>query len=312
MRSWKRATRSRRYRNLNVYGIGLPVAVFDFFRDDSKGQRLDLPYSLFPSVAIDRDSGDFGDVRNPAPIHLAVEFDGEIHVLIVPCQSGGPRDRVLALENVTPYFIAIAGGSGSGKSFLTHYLARRLGATVIALDSYYRDLSHLDLAARARQNFDAPESLDWELISSQLEALARGCGVDKPVYSFVTHTRTGQTDRIEPSEFMIVEGLFALYHERVRELCGAKVFLAVPDRTAFERRLERDVRERGRTPESVHAQYEATVRPMYQEHILPTRAFADLALNGEDPAEQLAAAVLAHISKNPKDICPRTDCSPHR
>ena len=93
-------------------------------------------------------------------------------------------------------------------------------------------------------------------------ALARGCGVDKPVYSFVTHTRTGQTDRIEPSEFMIVEGLFALYHERVRELCGAKVFLAVPDRTAFERRLERDVRERGRTPESVHAQYEATVRPM--------------------------------------------------
>ncbi len=84
------AKRSRRYRNLNVYGIGLSFAVFNFFRDDSKSQRLDLRYRFFSSVAIDRDPWYFRDVRNPAPIHLAVELDGEIHVLIVTCQTRGP------------------------------------------------------------------------------------------------------------------------------------------------------------------------------------------------------------------------------
>ena len=99
---------------------------------------------------------------------------------------------VLPLENVKPYFIAIAGCSGSGKSYLTDYLARRLPATVISLDSYYRDLDHLEPGARARQNFDAPESIDWELITRHFEALARGLAVDKPVYSFVTHTQIGR------------------------------------------------------------------------------------------------------------------------
>jgi uridine kinase len=196
---------------------------------------------------------------------------------------------------VKPYCIAIAGASGSGKSWLTHYLAKQLPATVVSLDSYYRDLSAFDLAIRAHQNFDVPESLDWDLLAKQLETLAQGLPVEKPVYNFATHARTGETERVEPREFLIVDGLFALYDGRVRALCRTKVFLEVDDALSLARRLARDVQERGRTQESVIAQYNDTVRPMYEKYVRPTRSFADLALSGERPVEDLAAAVQRHI-----------------
>jgi uridine kinase len=194
-----------------------------------------------------------------------------------------------------PYCIAIAGGSGSGKSWLTNHLAGRLPATVIALDSYYRDLSALPLAERARQNFDAPEALDWNLLVPHLEALAQGRAIEKPLYDFSVHARTGLSECVEPSGFLIVEGLFALYSDRVRALCGTKVFVEVAGPVCLSRRIARDVEERGRTPESVIAQYNETVQPMYEKYILPTRAFADLVLHGEKPVEALAGAVLARV-----------------
>ena len=196
-----------------------------------------------------------------------------------------------------PYLIAIAGGSGSGKTWLADYLAQRLPATILALDSYYRDLSELDLAARAHQNFDVPESLDWELILRQLEMLARGFEIEKPVYQFATHTRAAHTERVRPGEFVIIEGLFALYKERVRQLCGTKVFIWVEDPICLSRRLARDMRERGRSRESVIAQYDGTVRPMYEKYVLPTRQFADLVLCREERVEKLAAAVCAHVEQ---------------
>lgn len=193
-----------------------------------------------------------------------------------------------------PYFIAIAGGSGSGKTWLTNHLAQRLAATVISLDSYYRDLGALELADRSQQNFDSPEALDWPLIEPQLEALARGEAIEKPIYDFATHTRTGRTERVAPAGFVIVEGLFALYSPRVRDLCGTKVFVSTDDGVCLSRRIERDIRDRGRTRDSVVTQYDATVRPMYAQHVLPTRAFADLVLCGSEPVEDLARAVLSH------------------
>lgn len=194
-----------------------------------------------------------------------------------------------------PYCIAIAGGSGSGKSWLTNHLAARLAATVIALDSYYRDLSALPLAERAGQNFDAPEALDWDLLVPQLEALAEGRAIEKPLYDFSVHARTGQSVRIEPGAFLIVEGLFALYSQPVRALCGTKVFVEAAGPVCLSRRIARDVEERGRTPESVITQYNETVQPMYDKYIQPTRAFADLVVSGEKPVEALAGAVLARI-----------------
>lgn len=198
---------------------------------------------------------------------------------------------------MVPYLIGIAGASGSGKSWLARYLAEHLPATVVPLDAYYRDLSALDPAARARQNFDVPEALDWELILRQAQMLSQGVEIERPVYGFATHTRTAYTQRVQPVEFIIIEGLFALYHSGVRELCGAKVFMSVDDSTCLSRRLERDMRERGRTRESVVAQYSGTVRPMYERYVLPTRQFADLVLCGEEPVEELAAALRRHVER---------------
>jgi uridine kinase len=194
-----------------------------------------------------------------------------------------------------PCCIAIAGPSGSGKTWLTRYLAGRLPATVISLDSYYHDLSALPLDQRSRRNFDVPESLDWDLLVPQIETLAAGRAIDQPVYDFAVHARTGRTERVDPGAFLIVDGLFALHSERLRVLCDAKVFLWVEDSLCLSRRVARDTRERGRTPESVVAQYNETVRPMYEKYVLPTKAYADLVLHGEEPVEALAGSVLAHI-----------------
>ncbi len=184
-----------------------------------------------------------------------------------------------------------------GQTWLTDYLARELPAAVIPLDSYYRDLGALELHARAHQNFDVPEALDWDLIVSQVETLAHGLPIERPVYDFSTHTRTTRTERIAPGEFIIIEGLFALYHPRVRELCATRVFMEVEDGVCLARRIERDTNHRGRTRESVIAQYDGTVRPMYDKYILPTRAYAGLVLCGADPVERLAAAVVSRARK---------------
>jgi uridine kinase len=194
-----------------------------------------------------------------------------------------------------PYCIAIAGGSGSGKSRLARFLARARPATVLCLDSYYRDLSGLDLAQRHHQNFDTPEALDWDLMMEQFGELAEGREIEQPVYSFVTHSRTGETRRIRPEGLVIFEGLFALYNTRLRGLCGTKVFVEVADRLGLERRLARDTTERGRSAESVIRQYQEQVQPMYERYVLPTRAFADLVLRGDEPVEKLVEAVLERV-----------------
>ena len=201
-----------------------------------------------------------------------------------------------------PYLIGVTGGSGSGKTWLTNHLAARLPAEVLPLDSYYRDLPQLDFAERARQNFDAPEALDWELIHTQTRTLAEGRPAGRPVYDFTTHRRRPETARITPGRFLIVEGLFALWSEAVRALCGTKVFLAVNSEACLRRRLARDVAERGRTAESVRGQWADTVLPSYERWVLPTRQFADLVLSGEDRVEGAGAAVEAHIAGNHKEV----------
>ncbi len=197
-----------------------------------------------------------------------------------------------------PYLIAIAGPSCSGKSELAKWLARELSAPIVSLDSYYRDLPHLPFEQRARTNFDEPEAVDEALILDQIAALAAGRPIDKPAYDFAQHLRAAEVEHIEPSDFVILEGLFALHWEPARRLCGTKVFVEVDDAICFERRLDRDVRERGRTPESVREQYAATVRPMAEKYIYPTHDFADVIVSGVEPIERSGSAVLAHIERH--------------
>ena len=192
-----------------------------------------------------------------------------------------------------PYVIGIAGPSCAGKTALAKHLAQSLEhVLVFALDSYYRDLSDLPPSARADYNFDVPEALEDGLFLRHLRALARGEAVDTPVYDFSTHCRRPETTRLGPGRVVLVEGLYALYWAAARDLMDLKVFIEAPEDVILARRTARDVRERGRTPESVQAQYARTVRPMYERYALPTRRFADLVLDGTEPVDGLARKVL--------------------
>ena len=176
-------------------------------------------------------------------------------------------------------------------------LRAELKAPVLGLDSYYRELAHLPLEERARMNFDEPAALDQDLLIAQIRCLGEGRAIEKPVYDFSRHTRSGEVERIEPAGYAIFEGLFALYWAELRETYGTSVFIDVDDAICYQRRLERDVRERARTPESVYVQYNTMVRPMAERYILPTREWADIVVSGVAPLERTAAAVLAMARK---------------
>jgi uridine kinase len=198
----------------------------------------------------------------------------------------------------TPHIIGIAGPSGSGKTELARWLARALdGAAVLALDNYYRKMDHLALAERARSNFDEPSALEWELLFENLKELAAGRTVEIPAYDFARHTRKAEPATVAPGKFIVVEGLFTLHWPEVRSVLDTKVFVRTDPEVCFRRRLERDVVERGRTPESVRNQWEATVRPGAEAYIWPTERFADVVVSGEQPLEMSLAAVLEALKR---------------
>jgi uridine kinase len=195
------------------------------------------------------------------------------------------------------YLIGIAGPSGAGKTYLTTHLAAALHASVLALDRYYRDLSHLPLEERARMNFDAPEALEHGLIVEQVARLRNNETVHLPVYDFATHTRTGRTEMLRPSGIVIVEGLFTLHWPGLRELLGTKVFVDMNDEVCLTRRQARDVRERGRTPESVMQQYVGTVAPMAQRYVRPSIIYADVVVSGSESIAEGVSLVVAHCER---------------
>lgn len=195
------------------------------------------------------------------------------------------------------YLIGIAGPSGSGKSFLAQHLKGVLDAEVLELDRYYRDLSHLPLEQRARMNFDAPEALEHELLIEQLARLRNREAVQLPVYDFTTHTRSGKTEMLQPSKVVIVEGLFTLHWPRLRELLGTKVYVDLEGKVCLARRKLRDVRERGRTEQSVVEQFETTVAPMARRYVHPTMAHADVVVIGTERIEDGVARVVKHYQR---------------
>lgn len=191
--------------------------------------------------------------------------------------------------------IGIAGPSCSGKTELARWLSNRLGARVLNLDHYYLDLSHLPLEIRAKTNFDEPHSVDHDAILEHARALASGQPIHAPHYSFEAHTRAPGDDLIVPGRCVILEGLFALYWQELRDLLAARLYVEAPEEVCLERRLDRDVRERGRTPESVRWQFETSVLPGARTFIYPCQDFADISLSGTDPIERSGARVLEFL-----------------
>lgn len=197
-----------------------------------------------------------------------------------------------------PHIIGIAGPSSSGKTELARQLARKLpGTAIVSLDSYYRGMEEIPLEKRKKANFDHPDALDWELLHRHLQDMARGKAFEEPVYSFADYARTSETRRIEPSDFIIVEGLFVLYWPELRSILDTKVYVETDPEVCFQRRLRRDVSERGRTAESVRQQYEATVRPGAEWFVYPTRKFANLLVSGEEPLERSTSMVVQSLQR---------------
>lgn len=197
-----------------------------------------------------------------------------------------------------PYLIGIAGRSGAGKSYLAAALAAHLEAALISLDSYYRHQPDLSYEQRCRMNFDHPEALDHALLCRQLRALAQGAPVDTPTYDFTTHLRRTVIEPVEPRDYIVVEGLFTLFWPEVRNLFPTKIFVDLEDPVCYRRRLDRDVRERGRTAESVRRQYDETVRPMAEQYIVPSLSSADLIIRGDADLAMSLTVVLDHIRKH--------------
>jgi uridine kinase len=168
----------------------------------------------------------------------------------------------------------------------------------LPLDAYYRDLSDLEPVLRGERNFDHPDALDHQLLTDHLRLLAAGKAVDVPVYRFETHSRAPTGRPLRPGAWLIVEGLFTFYWEKSRRLLETKVFIDAGHDLCLSRRLERDVRERGRTADSVRAQYDRTVRPMCERYILPTRRHADVVVAGAGSPELNADRVLDLIDRS--------------
>jgi len=175
-----------------------------------------------------------------------------------------------------PVIIGVAGGTGSGKTTVVREIVRQLGpdVAVIQHDSYYRDRSGIPPEERRRINYDHPDALETALLAEHLRALQNGQPIGVPVYDFPTHTRTAKVLSVAPKRAIIVEGILVLADPDLRSRMDIRVFVDTDPDLRMIRRLERDVRERGRTLESVIAQYLETVRPMHMEFVEPSKRHA--------------------------------------
>jgi uridine kinase len=176
-----------------------------------------------------------------------------------------------------PITIAVAGGSGAGKTTVARVILQEIGADMIAYvphDSYYRELGGLPPDQRAQINFDHPDSLDTDLFIEHIRALQRGESIEMPIYDFATHTRTGEVRVVQPQRVILVEGILIFIEPRLRDLFDVRIFVETDDDVRFIRRLQRDITERGRTVESVVKQWMKTVRPMHLEFVEPSKRYA--------------------------------------
>ncbi|MFZ5787175.1 MAG: uridine kinase [Acidobacteriota bacterium] len=175
--------------------------------------------------------------------------------------------------------VGVAGGTGSGKTTVADAIVARIGAGRIAFlqhDSYYRDLDGFAREHLLHHNFDHPDALETELLVSHVRALKGGAAVEIPVYDFTRHVRTDRTRRVEPRRVVLIEGILIFAEKALRELFDIKIFVDTDADIRFIRRLRRDIEERGRTIDSVVAQYLETVRPMHLEFVEPSKRWADL------------------------------------
>lgn len=178
-----------------------------------------------------------------------------------------------------PILIGIAGGTGSGKSTVTKEIFKEIpeeSITIIEQDSYYKDQSDLSFEDRVKTNYDHPDAFDNDLLKDHLTALLNGKAIEKPIYDFENHNRKKETVKVEPKDIIILEGILILFEKEIRDLLDIKIFVDTDSDVRVIRRILRDIKDRGRTLDSVILQYMSTVRPAHLQFIEPTKRYADI------------------------------------
>ena len=192
--------------------------------------------------------------------------------------------------------IGICGGTASGKTTLSNKISEYLtnlnfSANEISLDNYYKDLSNISSEERCNINFDSPKSIDIELFYQHLCALKKGEDVKIPIYSYKLHNRTKRTKLVTNSNFLITEGLFIFLEERLRKCFDLKIYLDIDYKTRYNRRLSRDVLERGRDRDEVENRFKSTIDEMHNKYVDKTKVYADVILNSNDNFEIVEQAI---------------------
>jgi uridine kinase len=178
-----------------------------------------------------------------------------------------------------PVVIGVTGGSGSGKTSVTNAIyesLKDLSILVLQQDYYYKDQHNVPYEQRLKTNYDHPLAFDNDLLIKHIEKLLRYEAIEKPVYDYSIHTRSDKVIPVAPKEVIILEGILVLEEERLRNLMDIKLYVDTDADLRIIRRLERDIRERGRTFDSVIDQYLNVVRPMHNQFIEPTKRYADI------------------------------------
>ncbi|WEV43258.1 uridine kinase [Lactobacillus sp. ESL0684] len=179
-----------------------------------------------------------------------------------------------------PVVIGITGGSGSGKTTIAHKIVEQMAENehvlIMTQDSYYKDNANISMAERMKINYDHPDAFDIPLLKKQINDLLNYQAIEMPIYNFKDHTRSKETIHIEPADIIILEGILVLASADIRDLMDIKVYVDTDDDIRFIRRLERDIKERGRSIDSVIEQYLQTVKPMYHQFIEPTKRYANI------------------------------------
>lgn len=178
-----------------------------------------------------------------------------------------------------PIVIAVAGGTGSGKTTISNAILERIGSHNIAYlphDAYYNDLADIPQTDRKNVNFDHPDALDTPLLIEHIRYLRNWKSVEIPIYDFTIHARKEQTQVVHPQPIILVEGILIFVERELRDLFDVKIFVDTDADIRFIRRLTRDMAERGRTADSVISQYLDTVRPMHLKFVEPSKRYADV------------------------------------
>ena len=196
--------------------------------------------------------------------------------------------------------IGICGGTGSGKSTVARKIEKyfeKTGVVNMSVDSYYKNHADLNFEKRSKINFDHPDSIDFELLYNNLNSIKKNIKITQPIYSYKVHKRLKKKKLITPKEIIIIEGLHVFYNDKINKLLDLKIFLDVDNKTRLERRIIRDVKERGRSIDEIKKRYKEMCKPMYNKFILPTKNSADIISNSENSSIKKIIKLISKINK---------------